>query len=329
MIKTGSTPAYVDWDVYPRAGFASDIASYGNRFAYCVTDTDTKVVSNNYQDQYGVYFTDANSNNSLATWNHSTIGNSQYEVTNFFKAHNNRVFMKVYPHNDASITLGTLFLTDDNFSTVTNIVNTHNNPYTSSVDTITRICKLGSNRLFGVGSYSVWHSNDNGNTWTCESKDRSAYFDYNGLTSVNGRLIRTGQCYINDVSTYVVQYSDDEGETWTTVTPDVGTSNMYIGEVEFNDIINQVVLIIKYGGTSKIYESLDRGSTWSLAKNLGNMDVKSINIDHINSLMWFNDNGFPVHKATVSAVRAKYLDQNGADELVAQFRDYVDGLVGA
>lgn len=147
----------------------------------------------------------------------------------------------------------------------------------------------------------IWYSDDDGDTWV-----QSTYVSGNpGWSSTSnkisnsvyslpsGRLITAIGANVSDIQSYII-YSDDNGETWT---------RGAIIDTWTNNSNNHYT--IKY-------------ATCMMGKYLCVKENSSYNN------MWYTYNeDIPAKNA-----REKYLDRNGAQEFVTQFKSYCDSLVG-
>ena len=148
------------------------------------------------------------------------------------------------------------------------------------------------NGLSETASRGIWRSTDNGATWT-QLVDSTACKACHSFYKQGNRLYGVGAWKQNSSDTQYglgVKYSDDNGNTW-------------------NDVLSIV--------TNKQYDYI---------YSLNNSLILTVIPDS-----FLTQSTIPQHseEVPVKHAREKYLDQNGAQELITQFKAYCDAKVGA
>ena len=189
-------------------------------------------------------------------------------------------------------------------------------------DVLTTLCITSTGRIIaGVAGNGIWYSDDNGVNWTRSSKT-SGQCESLGITST-GRIIAgfSGG----------VWYSDNNGVNWTKL----GTSSTYshvLCVTPTGRIITSMSVIISGNvvdmgfsysddnGVNWVQSNKTNGSWWCLCVISTGRIIAGSNSNGI----WYSDPEI----ITAKNAREKYLDQNGAQEIVTQFKAYCDSLVG-
>lgn len=218
----------------------------------------------------------------------------------------------------------------------------------------TALCVTPTGRIFaGSGNnLGIWYSDNNGVNWT-QSGNTSGYIDTLVVTP-------TGRLFAGSAANKRFIQSTNNGITWTTVS---GSSSITSYAVYTIYIKNDTVFVGTGGGLfkndtdyatwSKIYNSnctgiisvddimvaviggkiqysKDNGTSWMMSEPATNGEgafcvtpTGRLIVGGRSNGIWYSDT------TTAKNAREKYLDQNGAQEIVTQFKAYCDAKVGA
>lgn len=162
----------------------------------------------------------------------------------------------------------------------------------------------------------IWYSDDEGETWR-ESNYHSLYggmsvCPYAIIETSTGRLIS----YINNSK---VSYSDNDGATWAFL--DIRLTN------NTRDILTAYTGRVLTLDSSNIVYSDDNGNTWVHTLNSVPSDAAFKLVTRTGRLIVSNSQGI-FYSDPIKYEHEKYLDQNGAQEIVTQFKAYCNSLVG-
>ena len=177
-------------------------------------------------------------------------------------------------------------------------------------------------RFFACGPTGIIRSStgDANSAWTNINRHRG----YRSLCITSTGRIIIGSSNSNSNGIY---YSDDNGDTWATSL----TSGAFSKIIELSTSGRLIAAGLANFG---IWYSDDNGTTWqSSTSNTDSWwdlcETASGKILGIRQTeLWASDN-IAVPEVTAKYALTKYLDKEGAQKLVTQFKAYVDSLVGS
>lgn len=203
----------------------------------------------------------------------------------------------------------------------------------STDNTTTRMCGVTSTgRILKFRSYpdTLQYSDDNGETWIDTAVCWSDYVLL-CITASTGRVI-----IIQDNASdghFNIKYSDDNGETWQ------GNYHIEYDQRPSSYVITdtgRIVVSIQYiqGYVPGFIYSDDNGTTWTRVGVSVNYNTTFYNLCKLPNRTLlacakYGRSGIYISDPEIQTKFPKYLDQNGVQEIVTQFKAYCDAKVGA
>jgi photosystem II stability/assembly factor-like uncharacterized protein len=194
------------------------------------------------------------------------------------------------------------------------------------------ICVKGE-RIFASCRSTLYYSDNNGTSWRKKQLPQGSSISAIGRLCVHNNRIFTLAAAPGVPS--IPCYSDDDGETWTQIN---FPANRICRDFYVKD--NYIFIITNDSNNSYlryIYYSNDDGETWAQLNVPESTTESAPNKAAWNIMYIVNERIFIAYYLNWSAgyiyytdkQDTKYLDQNGVQEIITQFKAYCDAKVGA